>query len=425
MSEALVIRLVAASHDTAAGNSPTADAAPQAEWLAVDASGARHGNVQSGPLSRVAEFAGGRRALLLVPGTDVYLAEPVLPLKSGAKLAQVVPFALEEQMATDIEGVHFAIGRRDDRPGTPVAAVAHEQMHSWRRLLQEAGLHVEAIYPESAALPDTPSGVTLLVDAARIYVKRESVPGAVLDVQPLIEGLQLALAAGDDAREHVTIYLTEETYERDRDLFEGLREFTASLQLKLLPDGPLPLLAATAMQSPPINLLQGEYAVKKRLNLSFQPWRYAAVLGAVFVLLHFGLNVWQSVELKRTEARLDAEISQIFQQAMPGAPVPDPVAARKQIELRLNSLRGGGPVGGMMVTMGVLGEALTQAPGTSVEALQYRDNATDVRLLAPSVDALDKIQHVATERGLTAEIQSANPQGSKVEGRMKFRQSGA
>ena len=77
-----------------------------------------------------------------------------------------------------------------------------------------------------------------------------------------------------------------------------------------------------------------------------------------------------------------------------------------------------------MTTLGVLGEALAQAPGASVEALSYRDNATDLRVLAPSVDALDKIQHVVSERGLSAEIQSANPRDSKIEGRLKLRQPG-
>lgn len=415
MTEALVIRLASV---------PTDPAATQAEWLAVDASGARHGNVQSGVLTQAIPFAGGQRVILLVPATDVYLAEPVLPLKTGARLLQMVPFALEEQMATDIDELHFAVGRRDERPGTPVAAVAHSLMESWQRVLHDAGLHADAIYPESSALPVTPNGVTLLVDGARVYVKREGSPGAVLDVQPLIEALQLALAAGDDAREHVTIYLTEDSYERDRDLFEGLREFTASLQLKLLPDGALPLLAANAVQGGAINLLQGRYAVKKRLNLSFHPWRYAALLAGVFVLLHFGLNLWQFFDLKRTEAQLDRDIARVFQQAMPGAPVPAPLSARKEVELRLNALRGGGPTGGIMTTLSTLGEAFAQSPGVDLEALSFRDNAMDVRVLAPSVDALDKIQHVATQRGLTAEIQSANPRDSKIEGRMKFKQSG-
>jgi hypothetical protein len=58
----------------------------------------------------------------------------------------------------------------------------------------------------------------------------------------------------------VTIYVAEDDYERERELLEGLREFTASLQLKLLPDGPLPLLAANIVHGGAgVNLLQGRY----------------------------------------------------------------------------------------------------------------------------------------------------------------------
>ncbi|HMN43293.1 MAG TPA: type II secretion system protein GspL [Povalibacter sp.] len=421
MTEALVIRLKPTSSAVASDVPQSIDA----EWIAVDGSGARHGNVQSGPLANAAGFAGGRKVIVIVPGTDVYLAEPVLPVKSGAKLLQVVPFALEEQMATDIDDLHFAVGRRDDRPGTPVAAVAREQMQSWVEALRSASLHVDAIYPETAALPVTPNGVTLLVDDARVFVQREATPGAVLDVQPLIEAVQLGLASGDDSREHVTIYLTESVYEHERDLFEGLREFTASLQLKLLPDGPLPLLAANVMTKPSINLLQGAFAPKTRLRMSFAPWRYAAALLVAFLALHVGLNAWQFFDLQRKEQRLDAEIAQVFQQAMPGAPVPDAIGARKQVEMRLNALRGSGPTSGVLTTLGMLVDAMAQAPGASLEALSYRDRATDLRILAPSVDQLDKIQHVAVERGFSAEIQSASPRDSKIEGRLKLKQSGA
>ena len=137
--------------------------------------------------------------------------------------------------------------------------------HGWRRS-QDAGLHADAIYAETAALPVTPNGVTLLIDGARVYVRRENTPGAVLEVEPLIEALQLALASGEESREHVTIYVSEDDYERERELLEGLREFTASLQLKLLPDGPLPLLAANIAQSAPVNLLQGRTRPRRKLQ---------------------------------------------------------------------------------------------------------------------------------------------------------------
>jgi len=416
MAELLVIRL-----NPAAASAAAADA----QWLVVDQHGARVGTVQSGPLSDAAALTSGRRVIVLLPGTDVVLAEPVVPLKSGAKLAQVVPFALEEQLAEDIEQLHFAIGKRNGRPGIPVSVVAHQRMRQWLDVLAAAGIRADALYAETAALPEIPNAVALIIDGTRVYMRRENGQGAVLEVEPLIEALQLALASGDDEREHVTIYISEADYERERDLLEGLREFTASLQLKLMPDGPLPLMAANVASAAPVNLLQGPYAVKRKLTLSFAPWRYAASLAGIFVVLHFGLKGWQYWDNKQLEAALDREITQVFQQTMPGAPVPDPLQARRHVELRLNQLRGTAPVSGMLVTLAALSEALAQAPNTTVEAIAYRNNTTDVRLLAPSVDALDRIRQVATEKGLGAEIQSANPRDSKLEGRLQFKSSGA
>jgi general secretion pathway protein L len=296
-------------------------------------------------------------------------------------------------------------------------------MESWLAALHEAGLTPETICAETALLPSAP-GVTLLIDKNRVYVRREHTPGAVVDVEPLIEALQLALASGEASREDVTIYVSENDYERERDLLEGLREFTASLQLKLLPDGPLPLLAANLVRAGHVNLLQGRYASKPQLKLSFEPWRYAAILAGVFFALHLGVKTWQYFQLKKTETRLDSEIAQVFQQTMPGAPVPDPLGARKQMELRLNQLRGSAPTSGMISTLGVLGEALAQTPNTRIEALSYRNNTIDLRVLAPSVDALDRIQSVATQRGITTEIQSANPRDSKIEGRLQLKNPG-
>jgi len=427
MPELLVVRLHPLSVDgnravASSGSAP----APQVEWLVIDSSGARRGNVSWGSLSDAAAQSSGRKAVVLVPGTDVLLAEPVLPLKSsGPKLAQVVPFALEEQLAADVEDLHFAVGKRTSRPGTPVAAVAHARMAEWMAALQTTGLQTDSIYAETALLPVVAGAVAVLIDGKRVYVRREDSPGAVIEVEPLIEALQLALASGEEAREHVTIFLSEDDYERERELLEGLREFTASLQLKLLPDGPLPLLAANISQSSAVNLLQGNYAAKKKLHVSFAPWRYAAVLAVIFVAAHLGMKTWQYLHYKNIESQLDVQIAEAYQQALPGAPVPPPLEARRQVEQILNQLRGTGPTSGMLTTRAVLSEAMAQAPNTNIEALSYRDNVMDLRVLAPSVDALDRIRQVAGERGVAAKIESANPRNSKFEGRLQFKKAGA
>ena len=85
MPEFLVVRLQSAAAETIGA---------AAEWIVVDGTGARRSNVQSGPLDLAVATAASRKVIVLVPGTDALLAEPVLPVKSGTKLAQVVPFAL-------------------------------------------------------------------------------------------------------------------------------------------------------------------------------------------------------------------------------------------------------------------------------------------------------------------------------------------
>jgi len=127
-------------------------------------------------------------------------------------------------------------------------------------------------------------------------------------------------------------------------------------------------------------------------------------------------------KLGEEEARLDAEISAAFSQALPGAREVD---ARAQVEAWIAQLRGSGVTGGLMAGLGTLGAAMAQAPEASVEALSWRTNTLDLRVLAPDVEALDRIQHAAAERGMDAEIQSATPRDSRVEGRLQFRSPGA
>src|ERR1044072_4430441 len=111
--------------------------------------------------------AANRKVVVLVPGTDALLAEPVLPVKSGVKLAQVVPFALEEHLASDVEDLHFAVGKREVRPGTPVTVVSRARMEAWQALLVNSGLQADAIYPETAALAETPHANPPLIDGDR------------------------------------------------------------------------------------------------------------------------------------------------------------------------------------------------------------------------------------------------------------------
>ena len=189
MSETLVIRFRAAEE------------AP-ASWLIVDANGARSGPVQSGPVGDALGIAQGRRVVLLLPGSEITLAEPELPVRGGARVAQAVPFALEEQLASDVEALHFAIGTRAaGAVGTPVAVVSRSLLERWLRECEAAGLAVSAAFADSAAVPAIGAGCTLLLDDALLYVRRADSLPYVLDAEPLQGALELALGTPDASGE--------------------------------------------------------------------------------------------------------------------------------------------------------------------------------------------------------------------------------
>jgi general secretion pathway protein L len=404
MSETLVIRLRAAEE------------AP-ASWLIVDANGARSGPVQSGPVADALGVAQGRRVVLLLPGSEITLAEPELPVRGGARVAQAVPFALEEQLATDVEALHLAVGTRAAGSlGTPVAVVSRSLLERWLGQCEAAGIEVSAGFADSAAVPATGAGCSLLLDDSLLYVRRGHGLPYVLDAEPLQGALELALGGPDEARENVTFYTSTAEYERHRELVEGLRSHTATLQVKLLPDGPLPLLAAQAASGAGVNLLQGPYAPRTSLGNRLREWRLPAALAAGVALLFVGGQAATWWQQSRVEQALDAQIAEVFAQALPGQPMVDP---RAQMQGALGSSGASG--GGLLVAMSALAQAMSQVPAARIEAISFRGNTLELHLNAPTIESLDGIKQGMSRDGLTAEIQSATPRGEAVQGRMTVR----
>lgn len=436
MSETLVIRLRAEG---------------PASWMIVDANGARSGPIGSGELAAASGDADNRRVLLLVPGSEITLASPALPARGGNRLMQAIPFALEEQLASDVDQLHFALGPRSaDGARATVAAVARGRFEGWLAACNAAGIVPDSVLSDAFAVPVGPRGLSLLLDERQLYVSRGGALPFVLDADPLDLALELAVtppvAASDEDEaeeatdeasplveatkserapaelgatpggEHVTFYASATDYEREQVLIEGLRERVATLQVKLLPDGPLPLLAAHAAAGPQVELLQGAYAAKTSFGERLKRWRLPAALAATALLAMVGnqlVGLWQ---MRKAERAVDAQIAELFVQVLPGQPVVD---ARAQLQGVLNQGNAGGR--GLLPALTVIAQALAQSPNGKLESISYRGDGMDLRMTAPSVEAIDAVKQRMSQSGIAVELQSATPRGDVVEGRLQVR----
>jgi general secretion pathway protein L len=409
MTETLVIRL------------RTSEDAP-ASWLIIDDNGARSGPLHSGPVADALSLAQDRRTVLVLPASEVTLAEPDLPpVRGAARIAQAVPYALEEHLASDLEALHFAIGPRNPAvSATPVAIIARATLERWRATWEAAGIRPAAAYAESSLVPSAPNAVVLVLDEATLHVKRPGSVAYALDAQPLATAFDLALGATAEPGEHVTLYAATGEYEAHKDVIEGLRTRTATLQVKLLPDGLLPLLAAQIPTAKPINLLQGSFAPPSSLGSHLKQWRLPAALAAATLLLFVGVQGYGLWQLHRAEQQVDAQITRLFQQIMPGQPIVD---ARAQIEGLLARSGAGG--GALLPAVAQIAQAMTQSPGVRVEALTFRPGIVELHVSAPSVDVLEHLKQTMSQGGAQVELQSANQRGQAFLGRLQIKMGAA
>ncbi len=378
----------------------------QAHWLAVgNAAGP-----ESGPLTLAAARLGTRALIVLVPGADVLLTHAQLPsARSSVKVQQLVPFALEEQLAEDIEALHFALGRRDGAGRTPVAVVARARMSAWLAALRAAGLEPTALYADTQLLPANPAQTVALLERDAVTVRPPGAEAVTLAAEALPEALELAEA--DGAGRGLILYASEADWQRHGAAVEALRGRFEALQVQRLPGDALELFARALPASEAIDLLQGAYAPSRSLIAGARAWRWAGGLAAALLGLHLIGQGLELAVLHRREHALDAALTQVFQRVVPGA--TDASEAHRIMAQRLAAARASAGGSVFLQALGALARARSAAPGVRLKAVSLHGTAATLELDAPSVETLNALAQSLSAQGWPAQLTG----GSRAHGR--------
>lgn len=412
MAEWLLLRLA---------RDPEADAT----WIVADDTGRIVMQAQRGSLDAAAPLAAGRRVCVLVPAADVLVTEASVP-RGGGKLQQVVPFALEEQLADDVEDLHFALGRRGaDAVRVPVAVVARSLLDGWLARIRAARLEPQALYADSELLPQNPAQAIALLEGDDAIVRLPGASPVVMPVDALPEVFEPPASASNQPApdpHELVVYADPDEWERYAALVDALRQRFDGIKVQLLTGGVLSLFAQQLQGTAAINLLQGSYAPKSSLTEGWRAWRVAAILAACLFGLHVAGKAVELGALGRTEQRVDASIEEAFRQAMPGE--QNTVDARRRMEQRLMAMRTGGTTTGLLPALGALAQARGNVPGTTVRSLNFREGTLELTIVAPNADALDRLTQMLRAEGWQADLTSGSTTESGYEGRMQLRAAG-
>jgi general secretion pathway protein L len=421
MAEFFVIRL---SHTT--------DQA--VEWIVVDDNGTRRSQAVSGSLAEAARDSGGRPVIVLVPGTEALTTTVDIPIRGGSRLRAALPFALEENLADDVDELHFAFSTRRDSGQLPVTVVARDKMDQWLAALSEAGITAAQMVAENYGLARIAGTLSVLVDGDCVMFNDGE------DVEFVMQGVRPSdtlVAAGvlterdDDSRDdsepagHLVAYCDVANEERFSPDWIALRHELHSVDINLLPDGAFPRLAVTVASGAGVNLLQGTYGTKTDYGSQFRPWRNAAVLllGLIVVgLIGKGVDFYR---LSREETALQAQFTEEYRQIRPGdtREVLDPVNAVRSIKQGLGATTGPQV---FLPSLRQLSDAMAKNSSARIETISYRAGVVDVRITSPDVATLDNIQKSVSASGqFQASIQSTDQVADQISSRLQIREAGS
>ncbi len=97
------------------------------------------------------EHTATNKVQVMIPGDNVSIIRVTSPLK-GHQLAQALPYLCEEELAQDIESVHFSVlEHQKDR--LTVCAVDLATVKDWVTQIESHDLFIERMMPDSLCLP--------------------------------------------------------------------------------------------------------------------------------------------------------------------------------------------------------------------------------------------------------------------------------
>jgi general secretion pathway protein L len=364
----------------------------------------------------------------------VLLAQVELPAMKRQRLARAAPYALEEQLAEEVDEVHVAVGDRDARGRVANAIVSRERLDSWLQQLKDAGLHPDVVSPEVLGVPwqvEAEEGSwSLLVNGTQALLRTETQMGLAFDSDNLIAVLRATVdSAGDTPPKQLTVVSCGDSAFADSAAHTELAEFCAgeniALNLRREDEACGVLLARGFNEQTGINLLQGDYSRKQQLEKLLRPWRPALILAALWLVLQAGMLGVEYQRLAAEDRELREQIEAVYREAFPQA--RKVVNPKVQMERGLQQLRGGGGASdGLLALLAQSGDILKDINGAQLRGMRFKQGSLDVDINLPDLQALDKLkQRLADEARLQVEIVSASSRNGKVESRLSLKGGGA
>ena len=370
--------------------------------------------VGQGPLS-AAQHLQGEKVVVLVPGAEVLLTEASIPGSRGRIIKKSIPFALEENLADDIENLHFAHGPLSKTGTIAVAVVAKAQMESWLAILHEHGVEVKSLVPATMAIPLTPGQWSVILTDSQFMLRKDSWRAYAGDVGSLPLFLEEEPDADPEQQPALQLYTDEDCSINGEEAVPA-RMISARHRKPLLQ-----LLVDGYDEKQTINLLQGDFSPHAGWRDLWVKWQLPLVALVLLCIMNIGSFSFDYYSLKSGSAELNDRIEAIYLQSFPGS--RRVVNARAQMGQKLNELQG--DIGAHSNFFDVYDKTIPlflATSGFSLTNFRFNNGRFDFDFEIKDLQSLEALKHnLASIPGIAIDIKHAEATGSQVKAKIQIK----
>jgi|TARA_B110000914_G_scaffold43321_1_gene36640 general secretion pathway protein L len=385
------------------------------EWMTVDEMGRQITAPESGDLMNLPSEHKLNTIIVLLPATEVSTSFLNLPIKSINKIKTAIPFALEEDLACDINLLHFSFKKIKYKDSIPVCVIDKNKFNEYRKLLINSGINAQVITSEIFGLPMIQRTVNVLIEPNKTLINNGSDKAYALENDSVIDLHELIDEVKEDAN-HVQVYLDYSC----QDKYKNIQENQDGIDIQLLEGSSLQKLSQIIVNSDYVNLLQGEYAAQIEYKKYLQPWRHSAylLLGLMIILMTSKtINYFQATNYETT---LSSRFLDEYKKFQPNANnISDPIrivtAIKNNNSVKINTSF-------FLSSLQQLSKAVNDNDGVFLTSITYQENVTIIRLTAPNVTLIDTIRKTIIQNGIfQAKILSTNKINNNVQSRIEIK----
>jgi len=377
-----------------------------------------HGKHESGTVHELDQLPGNaRNAMTCVwtPAADTMLTEATIPTRSPRKIAQALPYALEDRVLGEPEALHFAW--RPEGDGRLAVAVTNKaRFQDWTDRLSRAGLKATSICPTTLLIPWAMDCWSMAFVGPEILVRTGPVSGFVCpndsDAPPA-----LLIAAMREAQKNPNPPETLIT-------FQAPRGFRGDAWSKAV-GAPLRVESGTLwdhLENPtaPIDLQQGQFEQSVAIGESLKPFVPAGIMLGVWLISSLLFDVTDWWRLKREHDSVRKEMIAIVKTNFPEIKtILDPAAQMQRAVDKLVA-QSGRDDRDIVLMLNKVAAAMRGTTNARLRSVRYTDSALTVEIAWPAPGGADAFRSAVESAGLKADMLSVTPRANEIDGRFRL-----